>query len=65
MTNSRPRKFTGFGVLPRQGHYLQQYDRHTEAKTREAYEGHNPQVKGHESGYQVVRVRKILEPLEE
>ena len=63
MTN-RPRKFSGFGVVTRQGHYLQQYDRHTEALTREAYEGHNPQVEGHTDGYTLVKVRKIIEPIE-
>ena len=50
MTSNRPRKFTGFGVVTRQGHYLQQYDRVTEEQTRQAYEAHNPQIEGHTDG---------------
>ena len=59
MTN-RPRKFSGFGVVTRQGQYLQQYFSPTEAQTREAYEAHNPQIEGHEDGYKVLPIRFLL-----
>lgn len=63
MTN-RPRKYSGFGVVTRQGHYLWQYTRHTEELTRQAYEAHNPQIEGHTDGHKIVKVRKVIEPIE-
>ena len=51
-------------MVTRQGHYLWQYTRHTEELTRQAYEAHNPQIEGHTDGHKIVKVRKVIEPIE-
>lgn len=61
---SKPRKFSGYGVITRQGRLLWQYNRPKEAETREAYERHNPQLEGHEDGHQLAKLSILLEPIE-
>ena len=61
---TRPRKFSGFGVVTRQGRFLWQYSRPDEAQAREAYERHNPQLDDHPDGYSVVKLSLRLEPTE-
>lgn len=56
MNNKEPRKFKGFGVVTRQGLFLWQYTRPTEAETLKAYQTHNPQVEGHQDGFKIVSI---------
>ena len=63
MTATKPRKFSGYGVITRQGRFLWPYSRHREADTREAYERHNPQVEGHEDGHKLVKLSILIQPL--
>jgi len=51
---TKPRKFAGFGVVTRQGHFLWQYCRPTEEATSEAYQAHNPQLDDHPDGHKIV-----------
>lgn len=54
MRKSKRRRFEGFGVVTRQGHFLWQYCRSTAKATQEAYQAHNPEVEGHPDGHKVV-----------
>ena len=56
MRKTKKRKFEGFGVVTRQGHFLWQYCRSTSEATSEAYQAHNPQLEEHPDGHRIVNL---------
>ncbi len=58
---ARPRKYSGFGVVTRQGHFLWPYVRPVEDDTRQLYQKQNPEVEGHPDGHKIVKIKMTFE----
>lgn len=61
MMRAKLPKLKGFGVVTRQGHFLWHYTRPDEDETRQLYQQHNPEVKGHPDGHKIIKVKLTFE----